>query len=400
MNLKSGYPFWLIKDGLPFNYKSLSTNKRTDVVIMGGGISGALAAWQLINHGVDCMVVDGRTIGLGSTCASTALLQYEIDEPLCELQHKVGLKNAVRSYQLCLESIEALKLIAAETGFKDIQSKQSLYYAAYKKDVAFLQKEYAIRKAHGFKVRLLDEAAVMKLFGFKTPAAILSEDAAQTDAYQFTHQLLQKGIEKGLQVYDRTLIQNIQHQKNAVILTTDKGFTVTAKKMVYATGYEVVKYIDKPIVKLHSTYACVSEYMNVDHPFWKNDALIWNTADPYLYMRTTSDNRILVGGRDEQFYNPVKRDRLINSKAKKLSADFKKLFPALPFNAEFNWCGTFGATKDGLPFIGTYKALPNSYFALGFGGNGITFSQVAANIICDLVKGKRNSDAALFSFER
>src|SRR4051812_42198507 len=101
MDLHSGYPFWLIKNGLPFEYPKLDRSIKTDVVILGGGISGALTAYHLINEAVDCVVVDARTIGLGSTCASTALLQYEIDTPLCRLKDKVGYSNAVQSYKLC-----------------------------------------------------------------------------------------------------------------------------------------------------------------------------------------------------------------------------------------------------------------------------------------------------------
>lgn len=400
MNLKAGYPFWLIKSGLPYNYPKLLQHIKTDVVIMGGGISGALVAWQLIQQGIDCVVVDARTIGLGSTCASTALLQYEIDTPLCELQHKVGLQNAVRSYDLCRQSITELGDLAKQIGFTEFEYKQSLYYAAYKKDMPFLKKEFAIRKKHGFKVTMLDGAEVKAGFGFNASGAILSKNGAHTNAYMFAHHLLQAAIKKGLKVYDRTNIAAIEHQPKKVLLTTESDHTITAKKMVYATGYEVVKYIDKPIVKLLSTYATISEHIEMERPFWNNDVLIWNTADPYLYMRSTKDGRILIGGRDEDFYSPAKRDKLIVPKAKQLAADFNKLFPELPFTSEFNWTGTFGSTKDGLPFIGSYKPLPNSYFALGFGGNGITFSQVAANIICDLVQDKPNTDAAIFSFDR
>ena len=172
-----------------------------------------------------------------------------------------------------------------------------------------------------------------------------------------------------------------------------------AKKLVYATGYEVVEFIDKPIVDLLSTYAVVSEQYN-ERDFWKDEVLIWNTADPYLYVRTTIDNRILIGGRDEEFSNPEKRDKLLKRKTKQLTADANKLFPKLNFIPEFSWTGTFGATKDGLPYIGAYKEKPNSYFALGFGGNGITFSVIAAQIIRDLIQGTENKDAELFSFDR
>jgi len=85
MDLRSGYPFSLIKNGLVYNYPKLEKDIRTDVVIMGGGISGALVAHHLLQKNIPCVIVDARSIGLGSSCASTSLLQYEIDTPLYKL---------------------------------------------------------------------------------------------------------------------------------------------------------------------------------------------------------------------------------------------------------------------------------------------------------------------------
>ena len=400
MNLKSGYPYSLIKNGLVAEYPKLQHDKTTDVVIIGGGISGALTAYHLIAAGFSCIIADARSIGLGSTCASTSLLQYEIDIPLHKLAMQIGEKNATRCYKLCEEAIDKLMAIAHRIGFKDIQPKKSFYFAADEKDGHMLQKEFNVRKEKGFKVSWLNEEAVLKKTGFKAPAAILSKSGAQTNAYLFTHALHQYSIKKGLKVYDRTEIVTIKHNRRNVILKTKEGYVIRAKKLVYATGYDVKKYISQPIVKLQSTYAVISEVINLKMPFWANDMLIWNTADPYLYIRSTPDNRILVGGRDEDFYSPRKRDALLPAKTRSLVKDFKKLFPHIPFVPEFSWAGTFGSTKDGLPFIGAYKKLPNSFFALGFGGNGITFSLIAAEIITDALKKKKNPNANLFSFER
>lgn len=399
MNLKAGYPFSLIKNGLVANYPKLEKNIRTDVVVLGGGISGALTAWHLIQKGIPCVVADARSIGLGSTCASTSLLQYEIDTPLHKLSVLIGAKNAGRSYWLCQEAIDKLIAVAQKIGFTDIQRKNSLLYAAAKKDVTSLEKEYWARKQEGLRVQYLDEDALFKKTGICAPSAILSADAGQTDAYMFTHALHLHSIKRGMEVFDRTRIDSINHKTRSVELLTENGYSIKAKKLVYATGYEVVDYIQKPFVKLTSTYATISEPISAEQPFWKNDMLLWNTANPYLYMRIIG-NRIVVGGRDENFYSPKKRDQLIETKTKKLTHDFQKVFPHINFIPEFSWTGTFGSTRDGLPFIGEYKKLPNSYFALGFGGNGITFSLIAAEIIADLIRGKKNKDSAIFSFDR
>lgn len=401
MDLKSGFPYWLIKNGLPYSYPTLKdASLESEVVVLGGGISGALSAFYLTEAGIDCVVVDARSIGLGSTCASTSLLQYEIDTPLCKLQKMIGHQNAVHAYQLCANAIDKLKEIAAEIGFDQFEYKKSLYYAASKKDVSFLKEEYKIRKENDFDIMLLDERTISDIFGFSAPAAILSEMGAQTDAYMFTHALHQHNLIKGTKIFDRVNITKIRHNKDGVILTTQDKKSIKAKKLIYAVGYEAVNFIDKKIVDLNSTYAIISEDFDDNNFAWPGEALIWNTDDPYLYLRTTKDRRIIIGGRDEKFYNPRKRDRLLDSKAINLEKDFKKIFPKILFKKEYQWTGTFGSTKDGLPYIGPYEKLPNSLFALGFGGNGITFSQIAAEINRDLILGKKNPDAEIFKFER
>lgn len=399
MDLKSGYPFWLIKSGLPYTYPKLDKNIQTDVVILGAGISGALVRYYLVNAGIKCITVDARTIGLGSTCASTSLLQYEIDMPLSKLIELIGKEKAERAYHLCNHAIVELGSIAKKLKFSDFEFKNSLYFAAYKKDIPFLKKEYEARKQAGFKVSYLEKEQIEKEYNFSAPAGILSNHGAQTDAYTLTHALLQHKKSEETGTYDRSPVVKIHHNKKGVELLTENGNVIKAKKLIYATGYESVNYIKDKIVDLKSTYAVISEQFNKSD-FWKDNVLLWSTADPYLYLRTTNDGRVLVGGRDEEYYNPQKRDALLKKKSKQLEKDVRKMFAEIDFKKEFCWTGTFGSTKDGLPFIGEYKKLPNSYFALGFGGNGITFSLIAAEIIADLIQGKENKDAVIFSFER
>jgi glycine/D-amino acid oxidase-like deaminating enzyme len=399
MDLKSGYPYWLIKSGLPYHYPKLTENIKADVAIIGGGITGALCAHELVKSGINCVVVDGRTIGFGSTCASTSLLQYELDKTLYDLSALIGKQRAERAYILCANAIDNLKEISDLVGCTEFEMKDSLFYAAYKKDVTLLHHEYKARKDAGFKLDLLTEKEIVDHYGFKAPAALVSYKGACVNAYLLAHQTHQYNISKGCSVYDRTTICQIDYQPKGVKLTTAEGFTIHAKNVINASGYEIGHFIQKKIVTLHATYALASENIPGD-TFWKDDAMIWNTADPYLYMRATVDRRIMIGGRDEKFYNPTRRDKLLKKKTKQLANDFTQLFPHLQMVPEFSWAGTFGITEDSLPFIGTYKKYPHTYFALGFGGNGITFSTIAAKLLCDQIKGIHNKDLDLFKFDR
>jgi glycine/D-amino acid oxidase-like deaminating enzyme len=396
MDLKSGYPFMLAKYGIPYDYPKLERDIDTDIVIIGAGISGALSAYYLTCAGFGCVVVDSRTVGTGSTCASTSLLQYELDKPLSKLSEMVGLAKARGVYKLCHRAIDELDKVCRDIGFSHFFRKRSVHYAAYKTHVAELHTEYLALQQNGFKVSYLNGPEVQNQLGFNAPAAIVSQQGAEINSYLFTHALLQYSIHRGLQVYDRSRITNIRYHKDYVKLTTTNGHTLKARKIINATGYESEKLVPD-IATLHSTYAICSEQFS-HKPDWKQDVLLWNTADPYLYIRSTHDNRIIVGGRDVPFYHPGMRDKLLRQKCKQLTHDFKKLFPDIPFIPEFSWAGTFGLTRTSLPFIGSLKQFPHTYFALGFGGNGITFSLIAAELICDVLQGKPNPDKLLFNF--
>jgi glycine/D-amino acid oxidase-like deaminating enzyme len=400
MNLHSPYPYWLLRHGIINSYPSLNVDLKTEVVVMGAGISGALVANQLCQAGYKVVIVDRRHAGMGSTAASTSLLQYEIDKPLHQLINLAGEKNAVRSYQLCRQAIFDIKQICEQlkdTGL--FSQKPSFQFASIKKDAADLKKEYILRKQAGFSLQWLDEESIYKKFGFAKPAGLLSQDGAEADAYKITHSLLKKWISRGLQVYDNTEIITIRHRKHEVELITADNKKIRAKKLIIACGYESQQYIPKKVQELQATYAIASEPF-AEKNFWYKNALIWETATPYLYLRTTSDNRILVGGKDIPFSNPIKRDSLLPQKTKSLEKSFAKLFPQIQFKTDFKWAGTFASTKDGLPYIGSIRQRPHTYFALGFGGNGITFSAIAANLIRDILAGKKNKDADIFNFDR
>jgi glycine/D-amino acid oxidase-like deaminating enzyme len=400
MELVAGYPFWLINDGLLYRYPKLLENKKCDVIIIGGGISGALTAWHLVQSGVECILVDGRTIGLGSTCASTSLLQYELDISLHKLKKTIGEYRAVRAYQLCSDAIDKLINIMNEINYTGFQRRKSLFFSARRRQKNFMQDEFLARKAAGFEVEILPGVELRRNYHLNAMYGILSEKGATTDAYSLTHEILQHCIRKGLKVFDRTKIKNIDYDSGRVILKTNDGCMVSVKHVVNATGYEVINFIGKKIVDLYCTYAIISESQAEKNELWKDEIMMWNTDDPYLYMCCADENRIIVGGRDESFINIKTMHSYLDKKSALLEKDFAKTFHGRSIKKEFAWSGVFGKTKDSLPYIGNYFKTPRTFYALGFGGNGITFSLVAAEIITDLLLGKKNRDADIFSFSR
>ena len=401
MDLKSNEPFWLVKNGIINSYPSLREDISCDVLVVGGGITGSLIAHQCMEDGFNTVLIDKREIANGSSSATTSMLQYEIDTPLYKLIDMIGERGAVASYKACSKSIDQLqdvcKQIKSKAGFK---KKESLYFAALKKDVSWLKEEFKARKKAGFEVKWMEADEIEKKYQLKkTQGGILSKQGASVDAFMLVHEILDFNVKRGLKVYDKTELVEVNDKSKYSEITSNTGSKIKAKKIVYCIGYESITMIKEKFVDLISTYAIVSE-ANTTLSKEFNDVLIWNTADPYIYMRTTDDGRFLIGGEDEEFRNPEKRDELIGQKEKKLQKTFEKLIPHIPFHLDFAWAGTFGETKDGLPYIDSHKDFRNSYFVLGFGGNGITFSVTGMEMVSNWLKGKKHPLNEWFRFGR
>jgi glycine/D-amino acid oxidase-like deaminating enzyme len=399
MDLRSGHPYWLLRNGLLHAFAPLEKNESCDVAVVGAGITGALVAWHLAEAGFDTVVLDRRDVAWGSTAASTALLQYEIDTPLTELMTQHGEDHAVRAFLACRDAIYKLAALNNRlTASCDFALHPSIQIAPTRKAERLMLDEFELRRQHGFKVTWLKPEDLQKRFGFERPGAIRSQDGAQVDPYRLTYQLLMQGHRKKLRVHDRTEITDYDLRARSAVLRTDRGFSLRCKHVVFATGYEVAEILSRKIVTLRSTFAFVSEPFECSP--WLGECLFWERADPYLYFRTTSDHRIIVGGEDEPFVSAEKRDALLPAKTKTLLRKFARYFPKLAPEVAFAWAGTFGETKDGLAYIGQVPEYRRAFFTLGFGGNGITYSILAAEIIRDRLRKIRSPYEGLFDFDR
>ena len=401
MDLKSGYPFWAVKNGLMHAFPPLQADLRCDVAIIGGGITGALIADELSAHGHDVAVVDQRDVGWGSTSASTALLQYEIDTHMVDLAKQYGEDNAVLAYRACAEAIDLVAAKAAEVRDVDFARMRSLYYASKRRHRGTLEDEFALRKRHGFDVEWLDAAQVEEDYGFEAPCAILSSKAARVDPYRMAYRLLMRVQKRGGAVHDRTPIARIAVDARGATLTTTDGAVIKAKYLAMAAGYASQQFLRKRVAKNRSSYAFITDPIDTATLGALKNTMVWESAHPYLYMRSTGDGRLLVGGEDDDIDIPAKRDAMVDRKARKLADKVSKLFPQVPVQPAFAWAGTFAETDDGLPWIGESPEHDRRLlFAMAYGGNGITYSMLGAGLIRALVERRKHPLKDLFGFQR
>lgn len=401
MDLKSGYPFWAVKNGLMRAFPALQSDLRCEVAVIGGGITGALIADALARAGHEVVVIEQRDIGWGSTAASTALLQYEIDTHLVDLAERYGEADAVAAYRGCAEAIESLHGLAGAVRDVGFARTHSLYYASRRRDRAALEAEFSLRRRHGFDVRWLEPEPLLARYGFRAPAAILSTTAAQVDPYRFTYRLLARLLRGGTRVFDRSIVTSIEASTRGVTLRTQAGPVVRAGHVVLAAGYATQQWLDRRVARNRSSYAFVTDPLDEAALGTLRRTMVWESARPYLYLRTTQDGRLLAGGEDDAVDRPARRDARVDRKARKIATKASALLPHLDIVPTFSWGGTFAETADGLPFIGPHRQYGSRVvFVMAYGGNGITYSMIGAGLVSAYLARRRHPLQALFGFGR
>jgi glycine/D-amino acid oxidase-like deaminating enzyme len=202
-------------------------------------------------------------------------------------------------------------------------------------------------------------------------------------------------------VFDRTEVASITATQRSVQLSTTSGATISAKHAVIASGYESQRWLRQRVAQNRSSYAYMSDPMDRADLGWLAKTLLWESARPYLYLRSTGDGRLLVGGEDDDRDIPARRDRRVDRKAAALQRKVARLLPHLDARPAFAWAGTFAETVDGLPLFGRHPQYgPRVLFALAYGGNGIAYSMLGAGLLRAQIERRRHPLTQLFGFER
>lgn len=400
MKLRSPESFWLLKNGILKSYPSLKENVVCDIAVIGSGITGALISHTLHNAGFKTIVIDKRDVATGSTSASTAMLQYEIDTPMKELASMIGEIPAVECYKASVRSIELLdKLVKSEKLKCGFELKKSLQVAHSKKAETELKEEFELRRKHGFNVEWLTSREIRKRYKMISFAGILSEEGASFDSFQFAHELIENNHRKGMPVFDHTVVKKVEYNRENVVIRTDDDYMIVCRKIIFCSGFETLYMFRKKYAEIVSTFVCASEQQINCHPELK-DVLIRDTDNPYTYMRTTDDKRLLIGGEDVKFKYGGLSDKFKDEKANKLIRKVKNHFPNINFTEDYNWSGAIGLTKDGLPYIGKHPDFKNAIFVLALGGNGSTFSVQGMELMLKILAGEADPLLQYYRFDR
>ncbi len=354
----------------PPTFPALQKDLQTDVAVIGGGLAGVLCAATLRERGIDCVLLEARTIGSGISSKTTAVLSVQNEDLYTDMIKKHGEKGASDYLHAGLHALERYRAYAERIPC-DLETMPAVTFSLH--DRERMEQEVSVLRALGANADFTTETSLP----FPIAGAVVLPDMAQFHPLKFLY-----GIAKGLPIYEHT--EAVRVEGTTVI--TPNGY-VHAQKVIVATHFPFINRHGLYFMKLHQQRSFVIAYENAP----QLGCTVVDDAEKGIYLRNYGKYLIIGGG-----------DRRSGKKGSGFAVvrDFaRRYFPQA--KEAFVWGNQDCMSLDGLPYIGAYRSGGNEVFVTtGFNEWGMLSSMIGAEILADRIEGKANPYAETFAPNR
>jgi glycine/D-amino acid oxidase-like deaminating enzyme/nitrite reductase/ring-hydroxylating ferredoxin subunit len=390
-NLPKKEPLW-DANAPKISFPELKKDLKTEVCIIGAGITGLSVGYKLAKEGKKVVIIDKGGVGFGESGATTALLSVLLDDTFTKLKKMHGEAAARLAFESHFAAINLIEDIVECEGIKcDFERLDAYLFAAKPEDEKLLDTESKTLKSMGiYKVKKLKNGPAGADFGpcLKYPAS------AQFHPLKYLAGLAGAIKKHGGEIYEKCFAQDIEETAGGVKVKLEGGRVIEAKVAVAATHSP---FNDR--YAMHTKQASFRTYViAVKAPKGGiPDVLMCDTDEPYHYVRQyyskQTGNMLIVGGEDHQTGQPPKgTDPYVN-----LLKWAREKFPKIKPEIVYAWSGQIIETIDGLAFIGRNPRSKNVYIATGYSGSGMTYGTLAGEIIGDAILGNPHPWAELYN---
>ncbi len=396
MEYIKGFPYFCDCKGKIEGYPYLRHDISCELLIIGGGIDGAIANFFLSqNH--DVVLVDKGRFGHACTACATALLEYQLDDFADDLLEYMSEEEILQSYRMGLASIEKIKNFVARFGNQcHFSARPTFLYTNSIFSVKAIENEFLFRKKHNFDCKLFSKED--NPFPFSIKKGIYSPNGGcEFNPYLFTKQMIKNSLNQN-RLFENTHIINLKKSRHGIIARTNFGERIFCQKVIVATGFNW-EILEQELCERFISYSIVTSPL--PQPAWKEKALLHDASSPYHYCRTLPDGRVIFGGEDTPFHEKPVSEKLASRKYKALEKSLRRLL-SLPQSVtiDYRFCGSFGTTKNNLGLIGESKTDDDILLFISCGANGIINAFCGVEIIEGILSGNPHPLAPLFSPKR
>jgi glycine/D-amino acid oxidase-like deaminating enzyme len=362
-----------------------------DIVIVGGGLMGAAAAYAFASAGYDTVLFEAARVAGGATAGSAGVMLPAYDGAFPAHVSAHGLRAARRMWQDARKGTLEFASLLKRLGIRcDLEPTTALMFSKSPKTLA---KEYEARRSAGLDITRVVPSALAREAGLEG-AALRMTGAFTFDPVRAAIGLATHAAKRGARIFEQTAVTRVRHlpRGKGVQVKTAAGI-LTAKAAVIATG------APGPLVpQLRRHFLTRDTYVVVTEPLpaamrsgvGARKAVVMDGEDPPHTVRWTKDGRAMIAGADQAPIPARLRERALVQRTGQLMYELSLLYPVLSgLQPGYAWDVSLTTTADGAPFIGAHRNLPGHLFALGFGRHGDGLAWMAAKALVAQFEGEK-----------
>jgi len=373
------------------------------VVIVGGGMSGAMTAFACAAAGLKPILLEAGRVGLGGSGYATGLLSGEAAESFREVEARAGrrvaralfsaMETAPRDLAATVKRLGIKAGLDVGAGLRVIPSSQA--------DKA-LKKEIASRQAADLTASFLTPGAIARQTAIETAGGMRMPEGGFADPFKLTLGFLNAAIKRGAKVYERSQINKITFTRKTATAFLHGG-AITTTNLVICIGEPTSLF--KPLkrhLRHEHRYAVLTEPLpaTVRTELGQRGVLLRDTESPSHHLWFTADHRALFAGGDQKRQPDRLRQKTVIQRANELMYELTKLYPAISGAVPaYGWDVPLAHPVDGVPYAGSHRNFPFQLFAFGTSHDPAR-AFLASRIILRNILGKPEKDDVHFSFAR
>ncbi len=376
----------------------------TDVVVMGGGLTGCAVAQAFAAAGVKVALLEAERIGQGATASGTGLVWPDPGADFQSVARLHGVRAARRIFQACRRSALELATTIRRLGIRcGLEPRAALRIALAPEDTKRLRRDTEARREAGLESGWLTDRRVRADTALNVEGAMTLAGAAQVDPYRACIGLARAAVDRGAVIFEQSGVRRIRPRRKSVEVRTSSG-VIQADVVIVATGSAGPEFRSlQRHLKRSSTYVVVTDPMPaaMRRAVGKRQSIVRDSASPEHLLGWTKDDRIIVSGASQPVQGSRTREKTLVQRTGQLMYELSRLYPEISgLQPAYGWDAEVADTPDGVPFIGTHRNFPRHLFALGFSSPGSAHAFLAARILLRAYRREPEPGDEQFAFAR
>ena len=382
-------------------YRGPST---TEVVVVGGGLTGCATAYALAAAGLKTILLEAEQIGRGETARSSGWLADEPGVSFDALENAVGLRQARRAWQAWRRAaLDFASLLRRLDTRCFLEPRESFLVARTPEQLTRLRKDLKARTEAGTDASFVKARVVAATTGLEAAGGLRAREGATIDPYRACIGLAAAARDRGAQLFERSPVRRITFtRKHADVITA--GGVIRTRRAVIATGLPTDLF--RSLARhfwFHTRFLVLTDPIpaKIRRQLGDPTVIVRDLAEPAHVVRRFADDRLLISGADSELLPPRQRDKVVVQRTGQLMYELSTLYPDVSgVQPAYGWWSDYGRTAEGIPYIGPHRNFPHHLFAFGDSSHGVTAAYLASRILLRHCSEEMDPADEAFGFHR